>query len=181
MNLNNLLKIYEKHKTLLIVVLILFIAIALFFQLYMFFEEKINEKDMRFDYFGWTESCDGTVYTIDDHNTFCQKCYDEGGAECNWPLDMNITVTKVEQTINTGGEVHCYTILDGVNLYFEKGSYYGLENNSLFTWEVVDATKPHSVNFCCGVQRDSPIATLLGFEKKWPQSCITNSVPAKCT
>lgn len=180
MNFNKIVNFYQTHRIKLIISLIIFIIAALTLQLYIFFAEKINEEDMKFEFASWTETCDGTEYTFEDNATFCSSCFEQGGKECNWPFDMNITVSKVEKAIKTGGEVHCYTILDNVNLYTEYGSYYGLDNNSLFTWEVIDSRKGHVVEFCCGIQRESPIATLINLEKKWPQACIKAEVGPKC-
>ncbi len=178
--IQKLIRFYEKHRIKLVAGLIVIIILAIALQLYIFFNEKIYEEDMKFEYASWTETCDGTVYTQEDNETFCKTCFEKGGDECNWPFDMNITITKVDQVVKTGGEIHCYTILDGVNKYVESGSYYGLENSSLFTWEVIDSTKNHTIEFCCGIQRESPIATLLNLEKKWPQACIKTAAKPKC-
>ena len=177
---DDIIRYYEKHKIRLILGLILFIAVALSLQLYIFFNEKISEDDMYFDRFGWTETCDDRVYDPQERIDFCNTCLELGGDECDWPLDMNIIVSKVERTVNTGGEMHCFSIIDGVNYYTEKGSYYGLTNNTLFTWQVLDSTMPHTVEFCCGIQRETPIANLPGIEKKWPQACIIKEIGPWC-
>jgi len=171
---------YQKHRIKLIIGLILVIIISISLQLYVFLNESIMQDDMHFDYMGWTQTCNNKVYNPEDMLAFCNTCFEQGGAKCNWPLDMNITVAKVERTLRTGGEVHCFNIIDGVNYYTEKGSYYGLTNSSLFTWQVIDSTKPHTVEFCCGIQRENPIATFIGIEKKWPQACIKQDIEPRC-
>jgi hypothetical protein len=135
---------------------------------------------MHFEFLRWTETCNNKVYNPEDMKAFCNTCFEQGGAKCNWPLDMNITVSKVERTVRTGAEMHCFSIIDGINYYTEKGSYYGLTNDSLFTWNVIDSTKSHTVEFCCGIQRQSPIATFFNIEKKWPEACINQSVGPRC-
>lgn len=178
--INKLIEYYEGHRIKLIIVLIIFIMLALSLQLYIFFNEEISQDDMYFESLMWTETCDDRVYDPQEKVAFCNTCFEQGGEKCNWPLDMNIIVQNFERTINTGGEVHCFSIIDGVNYYTEKGSYYGLTNSTLFTWQVIDSTKPHTVEFCCGIQRETPITNFLGIEKKWPQACVIKDIEPRC-
>ena len=171
---------YRKHKIKLIIALIVFIAICLAAQLYLFFNEKLDENDLKFESIVWSEFCDGKIYTPEEKEEFCQKCLEQGGEECLWPLDMNIEIKKVEGTRRTGGEVHCYIIIDDVNYYKEKGSYYGVVNKSLFTWQKLDASKPHTIEFCCGIERETAVTNILMLEKKWPQACVKEEVQPRC-
>lgn len=172
---------YRKHKKKLIGFLVIFILFCLLLHFYLFFNEKLNEDDLQFESLEWSESCEGKNYTAKEKEGFCQKCLVAGGKECDWPLDMNISIEKVERTIKTGGEIHCYIIVDNVNYYTEKGSYYGITENLFFTWQLLDASKPHIVEFCCGIERANPLSNFLRLEKKWPQACIREEIKERCT
>jgi hypothetical protein len=184
--INSIAGFYKKHKVKLIILLIAFVVIMLVVQLLLFFNENIEEKDMAFESISWSEACDGTVYTPEQKADFCQKCLaakgkaEDAGEACLWPLDMYLHIGKVEVTKSTGGEVHCYIIIDGVNYYTEKGRYFGLDNSSLFNWERLDASKSHKVEFCCGINRESALTTILNLEKQWPQACVTEEVGPRC-
>ncbi|HJX05482.1 MAG TPA: hypothetical protein VJ461_02135 [Candidatus Nanoarchaeia archaeon] len=175
-----LFELYQRHKAKLIIALVIIIIASISFELYMFFNEKIKEGDLGFELFGWSESCEGTNYTLEDKEAFCQNCSENGGEACLWPLDMMISIGKVDVTRATGGEVHCYLVIDGVNYYREKGSYYGITNSSLFTWQKLDARASHDIEFCCGIERESALTNLLSLRKKWPQACIERAVMPRC-
>jgi hypothetical protein len=176
----SIVRLYQTHKILLITCLIAIILISFALQLFIFFHESLHTEDLRFDYVQWSESCAGKIYTIDEKNDFCGRCYNDSQFECKWPLDMQIWIGKVQRTLKTGGEIHCNFIIDSVNYYTEKGRYFGITNDSLFTWEVLQANKPHHVEFCCGIQRDSMLTNLLMMEKKYPEVCITKDIPERC-
>ena len=171
---------YEKHKVKLIITLVAFVILSLALQLYLLHREKLNEEDIIFKDLSWSKFCDEQVYTEQDRIDFCNNCSDEGGDACVWPLDMTIVIERVDNIIRTGGEVHCYLVINGVNYYYEKGKYYGVFNQTLFTWDLLDASRGHHVEVCCGIERYSPIATLVGLEKKWPQACVEKEVEPRC-
>lgn len=171
---------YKTHKIKLIIALVVFILICLAAQLFIFYNERMVEGDLSFDYVMWSDICAGKIYTIEEKEGFCNNCSNDPSFNCQWPIDMQIRISKVETTIKTGGEIHCYLIIDGVNYYTEKGRYFGITNSSLFSWEVLPADKPHKVEFCCGIARESVLTTLFGMEKKWPQTCIEESVSKRC-
>jgi hypothetical protein len=171
---------YEKNKIELIILLILFIFLCICFELFLFYNEKIEKKDLKFIFLQWSEYCDGKNYTLQEKTDFCNLCFKDGGKNCDWPLDMNFTIDKVKKTISTKGEVHCFLIVDGINYYKEKGSFYGLTEQDLFTWEKLDASKSHKIEFCCGIQRESLITNMFRLEKELNQACIEKSAEPRC-
>ena len=163
----------------LIIFLITFIIINLLFQVYLFYSEVLTTEDIKFEFLHWSEYCDGRFYSLEEKIEFCDLC-NAGEDTCDWPLDMNITIEKADITSKTGGEVHCFVIIDGINYYHEKGKYYGITNSSFFTWEVLDATINHEVQFCCGIERETALTKIIQIEKKWPQACVSQEVKPRC-
>jgi len=149
-------------------------------QLFLFYNESMKEKDIRFDSMGWTEVCAGKIYTITDKNEFCNNCYHNTSFKCEFPVDMNIYVDKVRGVVSTGGEVHCFFIIDGINYLTENGRYFGLTNDSLFTWQVLRADTNHTIELCCGIDRSSALTTILGLEKDMQQACISRQIDKRC-
>ena len=147
-------------------------------EVYLFFE-KIKERDMDFDKILWSDSCDGMEYTQEELDFFCESCLN-GSEKCNWPLDIYLSINKLERIRKRGDSVHCYFIMDGVNEYHVGGKYYGVTESPFFTWYVLDARENHEIQFCCGIERNTFLYSLLGVEKKWPQSCIQKEVNKKC-
>lgn len=172
------IKFFQKQKKLMIILAIIVVVGGLLSQLLFLMTEKLTEKDFSFLSVQWTESCDGTNYTEQDRIEFCSNC--SSGGECLWPLDMLIEIERIDSIRRTGAEVHCYLAADGVNYYTEQGRYYGIENRTFFTWQQLDASRPHEVEFCCGIQRETFLSKLIGIEQKWPQACISSEVEARC-
>jgi hypothetical protein len=171
---------YTKRKNVLVTILIIIIFLGVSSQLIIFYSEKITSKDLSYNSVGWTESCAGTIYNSTDKEIFCKGCI-EKTEKCDWPLDMNINIGKVKRTLKTNGEIHCFFKIDDINYYTEKGSYYGITETSLFTWQLLDASKSHKVEFCCGIDRQSVITTIFHLEKNIEQGCIITSVPPRCS
>ena len=171
---------YTKKKNLLIIILTIIILLGISSQFIIFYSEKMTSKDLIYKSAGWTESCEGTVYNSTDKEIFCKACLEKTG-KCDWPVDMNISIGKVKMTLKTNGEIHCFFKIDNINYYTEKGSYYGITETSLFTWQVLDASKPHTIEFCCGIDRQSAITTIFHLEKNIEQGCIITSVPVRCS
>lgn len=171
-------RFYKKNKKKIIAALVAFIIICIILQIGIFYLEKLTEKDLKFNFLQWSESCDGKNYTLKEKEDFCRNC--SRGGNCLWPLDMNFTIGKVKRTFMTGGEIHCYIIVDDINYYYEKGSYYGITEEELFTWVLEDASKPHKVEFCCGIERLT-LLDMFGMEKKWPQTCVEKEIKARCS
>jgi hypothetical protein len=170
---------YKKNKIELIALFFLFIFLCISIELYLFYNEKITKKDLNFIFLQWSEYCDGKNYTLQEKTDFCNKCFNETN-DCKWPLDMNFTINKVKRTIMTGGEIHCYLIVDTVNYYTNKGSFYGITESALFTWEKLDASKAHEVGFCCGIQRQSWLTNIFMLEKPLDQACVKKEVTPRC-
>ena len=168
----------KKKNLTLILIIILFLGISS--QAIMFYSEKMTSKDLIYESVGWSEYCEGDIYSPEDKEIFCKACLN-GTGTCNWPLDMNISVEKLKRTLKTNGEMHCFFKIDNINYYTEKGSYYGVTETPLFTWQVLDASRPHTVEFCCGIDRESIMNTLFHLEKNIEQGCILTSVPSRCT
>jgi hypothetical protein len=175
----NLTKFYKKNKIELIALLFLLMGLCILLELYLFYNEKLNEKDLNFIFLQWSEYCDGKNYTLQEKTDFCNKCFNETN-DCKWPLDMNFTINKVKRTRLTGGEVHCFLIIDDIDYYKKKGSFYGLTEESLFTWEKLDASKSHKVKFCCGIQRQSWLTDIFMMEKPLDQACVEKKVTPRC-
>ncbi len=175
---NKLKKFYGQNKKKLLIILIVFLAGCLIFQIHLFYNEKITEKDLVLNYVGWSEYCEGDNYTEEEKQDFCNQCLKSGN--CTWPLDLNFTIGKVKRTINSNGEIHCYLVVDSINYYTEKGSYFGITEESLFTWSLEDASKKHEVEFCCGITRKT-LFDIFGLEKKWPQACVKKNVEPRCS
>jgi hypothetical protein len=170
---------YTKRKKLLIGILIAIILLGISSQLIMFYSEKINSEDLIYESVGWSEYCEGDIYSPEDKEIFCKACLN-GTGTCDWPLDINISIGKIKRTLKTNGEIHCFFKINNINYYTEKGSYYGVTETSLFTWQVLDALKPYTVEFCCGIDRESIITTIFHLEKNIEQGCITTSVQPRC-
>jgi len=170
-------KFYKENKKTIIIVLAVFVIICIALQVCIFYLEKLTEKDLQFNYLQWSESCDGKNYTLKEKREFCNNC--SRGGNCLWPLDMDFTIGKVKRTRMTGGEIHCYMVVDDVNYYSEKGSYYGITEENLFTWVLEDASEPHKIEFCCGIERLT-LLDIVGIEKKWPQACVGKEIKARC-
>jgi len=170
----------SKRKNLLTLILIILIFLGIGSQFIIFYSERMTSEDLKYESVGWSENCDGTVYSASDKEIFCKGCF-EGTKTCNWPLDMNINIGKVKKTLNTQGEIHCFFKIDNINYYTEKGSFYGITETQLFTWQLLDASKNHTVEFCCGIDRESIIKTLFHLEKDIEQGCITTPVPPRCS
>ena len=171
---------YEKHKAKVIITIIFIVLIGLAIQLYLYYYESMHDYDIRMDSIEWSETCAGKIYTVEEKSEFCSRCYNDPGFECRWPLDMNIFISRVDSVRATAGEVHCFFIIDNINYYTEKGSFYGLENNSLFTWQLLLANADHDVQFCCGINRESALATIFGLDKDLKQACISRHIIKRC-
>ena len=176
----SLKSLYYKHKTLLIIILVGVIVAGLGIQLLLFFTEKVIEEDIMFERLEWSMACEGETFTQADVDKFCTACL-ENGEECDWPLDMYFNINKIGRTRNTGGEMHCYLIIDDINYYTEKGSFFGVINKSFFTWQVLDTREAHTVELCCGIERQTAITNILGIYKSWPQACVQSRIEAWCT
>lgn len=174
----NIFTIKEKRKFLKWTV-ILIVLLGILSQLFIFYYEKINSKDLSYESIEWSEYCDGDIYSTESKSIFCQGCIN-GTSTCNWPLDMNISVGKVKRTLKTKGEIHCFFKIDNINYYTEKGSYYGITEDTFFTWQLLDASKSHIVEFCCGIERESIMNLIFHIEKEIEQGCITASVQPRC-
>jgi hypothetical protein len=171
--------IYTKRKNLFTLILIIIIFLGIASQLVLFYSEKMTSGDLKYDFVQWSEYCDGRIYSPEEKHDFCTACFNKSG-KCEWPLDMNISISKIKRTLNTDGEVHCFFKIDNINHYTEKGSFYGITETPLFTWQLLDASKSHTIEFCCGIDRESVIATLFHLEKNIEQGCIITSVPPRC-
>jgi len=171
---------FAKRKNLLKLVLIIILFLGIVSQAIIFYTEKITSEDLKYDSVLWSEYCDGKIYSLEEKQQFCGACLDKTDT-CDWPLDINISIGKVKRTLNTNGEVHCFFKIDGINYYTEKGSYYGISETPLFTWHVIDSSKQHTIEFCCGIERESIMTTIFHLEKNIEQGCITTSVQPRCT
>jgi hypothetical protein len=176
-NKTNLVNSKKKNAPTLILIII--ICLGILSQVIIFYAEKITSEDLKYESTKWSEYCDGRIYSSEEKEIFCEGCFN-GTGKCDWPLDINITIGKVKRTLKTNGEVHCFFKIDNINYYTEKGSYYGVTEPSLFTWQLLDASKEHAVEFCCGIQRDSIITVLFHSEKDIEQGCVVTSVPPRC-
>jgi len=165
-------------KKLAIIFLFVVVAAGIIIQISMFYLERLDSSDYYFEDVSWSEYCDGRNYTIEEKEEFCQGCFSSGN--CSWPLDIRLHVNKARKILSTGGEIHCLAIIDDINYYIGKGSYYGVTNTSFFTWYLLDADKSHDIEFCCGIERDSAVTKILNMHKKWPQSCIKTHVEERC-
>ncbi|MGY4884710.1 MAG: hypothetical protein ACP5NZ_03995 [Nanobdellota archaeon] len=175
-NMNNPSYNWKKILTISIIIIIL---LGIITQLIIFYSEKITSEDLKYEFVQWSEYCDGRVYSQEEKETFCNACFNKNG-KCEWPLDMNISIGKLKRTLNTNGEIHCFFKIDNINYYTEKGSYYGITETPLFTWQLLDSTKSHTIEFCCGIDRQSVITTLFHLEKNIEQGCITSSIQPRC-
>ena len=173
-------RFFERHKVKLIAGLATFIILSVSLQLYLFYKETLYEEDIVFADLSWSEFCDGTAYNEEDRITFCQECEEQGGKACEWPLDMTILIDRVPDIIRTGGEVHCYLVINDINYYHDRGKYYGVINETLFTWEVLDATKKYNVEVCCGIERQTGVVAIFRVTKKWPQACVYKEALPRC-
>lgn len=168
-----------KRKKFLTLFIATLIILGIFSQFILFYSEKIYPKDLTYNSVGWSEYCEGDIYSPENKQIFCQACIEKTG-KCDWPLDMNISIGKVKRTINTNGEVHCFFKIDNINYYTEKGSYYGVTETPLFTWQLLDASVNHKIEFCCGIDRESVVTTIFHLEKNIEQGCIITSVQPRC-
>jgi hypothetical protein len=171
--------VQTKKKNILTLILVIIVFLGILSQVIIFYSEKITSKDLKYESVRWSEYCDGRTYSSEEKEIFCERCFN-GTGKCDWPLDMNITIEKVKRTLKTNGEVHCFFKIDDINYYTEKGSYYGITEPSLFTWQLLDASKNHAVEFCCGIQRDSIMTIIFHSEKNIEQGCIITSVLPRC-
>jgi hypothetical protein len=176
--LHSLTQIIIKHKLKFIIALIILITTGFLIQLYLFYNADLEENAIYTNFIQWSEYCDGKVYTAQEKADFCQSCFNKSG-KCEWPLDMNFTISSVDKIISSGAEIHCYLTIDNISLYKEKGSYFGITSKELFTWELLDATQPHEVEFCCESQAEN-IFSLLGLKTNSPQICTKKSVGSRC-
>jgi len=149
--------------------------ISLVAQFFLFKDENMTEENIDIEYIQWSEYCDGKIYTENEKTDFCNNCTD-----CDWPLDMMIHFDQADYVRKTGGEIHCYFVIDGINYYHEKGRYFGIENQSFFTWEKLNAKEGHNIELCCGIERETVLSKLFGIEKKWPQACKSGEVGPRC-
>lgn len=170
---------FKERKNLITILVVAIIFLGILSQAIIFYVEKITSGDLKYVSVSWSEYCDGKIYTLEEKQAFCNACLD-GTETCDWPLDINVSVGKVERTLKTNGEIHCFLKIDEVNYYREKGSYYGVTEPSLFTWQVIDASKPHNIQFCCGIERESLMNTIFHLEKSIEQGCIATSIPPRC-
>lgn len=171
--------LYERYKNKAVIIGLIIIGLSLIAQVVISVQEKMKEEHLSIPNLEWSEKCDGKTYTEQEKQDFCNACLNRTGT-CDWPLDMIIRVENAETIIKTGGEVHCYQEIDGINYYQEKGRYYGITEKELFTWEVIDASKPHEVTFCCWIERKN-IATLFSIEQNMPIACTTRNTTPRCT
>jgi len=178
--INDIKKHYLKHQVLFFVIILGIVVLGFAIQLYLFYHERMYESDISLDAINWTDECTGKIYTIQEKNDFCNQCYNNKSFSCKWPLDMNLTIDRVRTVISTGGEVHCYFIIDNINYYTEKGSFYGLTDPKLFTWQVLLADVDHDIKFCCGIDRQSTVATIFSLQKNIEQACISRHVIKRC-
>lgn len=170
---------YIKKKNTFTLILIIIIFLGILSQVIIFYSEKITSEDLEYESAQWSEYCDGKIYSQEEKEVFCKECFN-GTGKCDWPLDMNINIEKVKRTLKTNGEIHCFFKIDNINYYTEKGSYYGITESPLFTWQLLDASKSHIIEFCCGIQRDSIMTMIFHSEKTIEQGCIITSVSKRC-
>jgi hypothetical protein len=177
--MKKLLDFYNRHKRMIILGVALFIIISISADILLFINEKLSKGSVVLESIGWSEYCDGRTYTLQEKNDFCVNCT-IGTGKCLWPLDFKLKVNDVGAIRATGAEVHCLMIIDNTNYYAEKGSYYGLTNESLFTWQLLNASQGHTAEFCCGIDRDTFISKLFNLKKSWEQDCVQKKVESRC-
>jgi hypothetical protein len=154
------------------------LLLLILIQLLIYYTESFEKEDISFISAEWSEKCEGKNYTAQEKKEFCDNC--SHGSECLWPLDMNMSINGAERIFNSGGETHCYFVIDNINYYKDNGKFFGIVEDVFFTWEILNASSQHHVEICCAIEREMLLSKLLSLNKKWKITCNEINVQPRC-
>jgi len=161
-------KIINKRKVILTIAVVLLITIAIYSVIR--YNKKLKEEEFLFESLEW-----------EDKKEVCGLCL-EDDSECNRRIRLTAIAPNIAERLsrNNVDALHCLLIVDGIDQFREKGSYFNMKKEAFVTWHNEDIRKDHEITYCCGAGDITWYNEKFKSNFKFYQVCHTKTVDALC-